>query len=215
MPPALIQNTRLIIQMALFVNNTQMQFLDSTVAMPLILSVTSIQGSIVVLGGVFFIYNKAVNALVSVTNTFGVLMLMTTRFINNFASDSVYAYNLGFLNISDIEFSQNNVMGGIVNPMGGSCLNLRNIIATLISYITISESKSLNTTAGLKLFTDESINTYIALLPMFPPGIMINYYTFVNNYANYTVLNEIGSAIYIDSHFGLMLNHGKFIVNKK
>ena len=212
MPPALVQNTMLIIQMAIFFNNTQMEFLDSTVAMPLIVSVTSIQGSIVVMGGVFFLYNKAVNALVSVTNTFGVLMLTITRFINNFASDSVYVYNLGFVNITDIEFSQNNVMKGVINPMGGSCLNLRNIISTLITYITISESKSLNTTAGLKLFTDESINAYVTLLPMFPPGIKMSYYTFVNNYANYTILNEIGSAIYIDSHFGLMLNYGKFIV---
>ena len=189
----------------------------SASSMPLIFSTNGAMGSTIVFGGVILAYNTAINPLISVQNTYGILFLITVNFTNNYDSEALYAYNVAFINGSDVNCYQNNYRSLTINPNGGCCLNLRNIIATLMDHLTVIECKSLNTSAGIKIYNDDSINqvylsqkttTFLALQEV----TSITNAKFVSNYANYSVFNEIGAAIYIDSIFPLSINFCLFQV---
>ena len=194
--------------------NVSQSLTNTTVAsMPLVVSINGVQGAVLVLGGAIFAYNQAVNPLVSVQNTLGMVMLLQVTFTNNYDSEALYIYNVAFVNGSGVTCNQNNVIMGVINPYGGSCLNIRNVITTLMDSLNVIECSSLNTSAGIKLYNDDTITPYISLFPMLTAATKITNFNFSGNYANYSIDNEIGAAIYIDSIFPLAMDYGIFYVS--
>lgn len=195
--------------------NVSQSFVNETVGTsPLIISINGATESILSLDNVNFVINRAFNSLVSVQNTLGIVVLTDVSFISNYNSEALYLYNVAFMNASSLNCYQNNFFGGVINPLGGACLNLRNVVTKLMDILEVVECKSLNTSAGIKIFNDDTLNS---MLPVFTakgliPATQITNFNFTNNYANYTLFNEIGSAIYIDSIFPLAIDKGIFYV---
>ena len=180
--------------------------------MPLIISIKGALGGVLTLTEAIFTYNIALNPLVSVQNTMGMVMFLMVVFANNYDSEAFYANTLSSVYGSDINCTQNNEILGIINPLGGSCLNIRNVINTLLDKLNVVECKSLNTSAGIKIYNDDIINAYVASFPKLKAATLITNFNFTSNYANYSIFNEIGSAIYIDSIYPLYIDYGTFYV---
>ena len=212
--PNPLTQTFLIAQYFLCKNVSQSLTNTTVASMPLVISINGVQGAVLVLGGAIFAYNQALNPLVSVQNTIGMVMLIQVTFTNNYDSEALYIYNVAFVNGSGVTCNQNNVIMGVINPYGGSCLNIRNVITTLLDSLNVIECKSLNTSAGIKIYNDEGIVPYVSMFPILKTATQITHFNFTGNYANYSLFNEIGAAIYIDSIFPLAMDYGTFFVKK-
>lgn len=201
----------LVLQYMFFFRVSQSLTNDTVASSPLIVNLNGAGGSLVI-GGAIFAYNQAVNPLVSVQNTWAIVMLISVTFTNNFDSEALFLLNVAFFNGSDVNCQQNNVIMGVINPLGGTCLNFRNVITTLVDRLNVIECKSLNTSAGIKIYTDESLTPYVSKFPQLTAATKITNFNFSGNYANYSLFNEIGAAIYIDSIYPLSMDYGLFYV---
>jgi len=201
-----------MIQYFLCINVSQSLTNTTVASMPLIVSINGVQGAVLVIGGAVFAYNQALNPLVSVQNTMGMIMLLDVTFTNNYDSEALYVYMVAFVNGSAITCNQNNWIMGVINPLGGTCLNIRNVLTTLLDSLNVIECTSLNTSAGVKIYNDDTIDQYAYLFPILTTATQITNFNFTGNYVNYSLYNEIGAAIYIDSIFPLALDYGIFYV---
>lgn len=141
------------------------------------------------------------------------IILLEVTFTNNYNSEALFAYNVAFINASALTCNQNNYIMGVINPLGGSCLNIRNVITTLLDHLNVIECMSMITTAGVKIYGDANLKPYLSLFSYLTAVTLVTNFNFTGNYASYTVFNEIGSAIFIDSIFPLSINRGTFYVD--
>lgn len=204
-----------VFQTVVFFNNSQSMVNETVGVTPLILSINGVAEAVFVMNDGHLIINKALNSLISIQNTLGMVMFDKVEFISNYNSEALYLYSVAYFNAKNLTCLQNNFLLGVINPAGGACLNLRNVVTKVMNLLNVIECKSLNTSAGVKIFNDDSLTS---MLPVFiskglTPATLITNFNFSNNYANYNIFNEIGSAIYIDSIYPLSIDYGTFYVS--